>query len=56
MSVPTTAATIDMKEYKYIKKDVFSLICDDDKTLVKSWYLKGMKKWELKTFVLYFLK
>ncbi|ULQ51324.1 hypothetical protein [Flavihumibacter fluvii] len=33
MSVPTTVVTIDMKEYKYIKKDVFRLICDDDKTL-----------------------
>jgi len=33
MSVPTINASIELKEYKYIKKDLFKLIPDNDKTL-----------------------
>ncbi len=56
MYIPTAAASIYMKEYKYIKKDVFRLIRDDDKTLGEELVFERNEKGMIKNIRSLFFK
>ncbi len=56
MYVPTSAATIDMNEYKYIKKDLFRLIREDDKTLGEELVFERDEKGKIRNIRSFFFK
>ena len=56
INVPTSAGGIDMREYKYIKKDVFRLIRDDDKTLGEELVFERDEKGTIKNMRSLFFK
>ncbi len=56
INVPSNAAGIHMREYKYIKKDVFRLIRDDDKTLGEELVFERDEKGTIKNMRSLFFK
>ena len=56
INVPTNEGGIHMREYKYIKKDVFRLIRDDDKSLAEELVFERDEKGIIKNMRSFFFK